>query len=68
MPVTVSGPFFVTTTTVHLMLLPASTGFGEPTFDTARSMSGEMTTNYSSPHVLGGASPRYSHRRNNLRH
>ena len=43
MPVTVSGPLFVTTTIVHLMLLPASTGFGEPTFDTARSMSGEMT-------------------------
>ena len=43
MPVTVSGPLFVTTTIVHLMLLPASTGFGETTFDTARSTSGEMT-------------------------
>ena len=43
MPVPVSGPLFVTTTIVHLMLLPTSTGFGEPNVDTARSMSSEMT-------------------------
>jgi len=43
MPVAVSGPLFVTTTIVHVMLLPTSTGFGEPTFDTARSTRSEMT-------------------------
>ena len=50
-PVAVSGPLLVTTIVQVMSPFPMVIGFGEPTFVTARSISGAITS-FSSVHLL----------------